>query len=226
MKAVLVRPRFDEATQYTFGFAQEILELCQQAGIEVVELAEGDAVKEKVEEELRKGADTLIFYDHGNESALIGQDEQSVIDLGNCHYLSEKEVYTLACLSAKELGVEIWRHKGKYWGYTEVVGFTTDALPEFKEASNCGFTYIFIEGAPYGDALDKAKETFDRLSSDLVLQGKIMAAIFMRENSSHLVAYNAGGPNGGNGSGCLLGLLKAPWAAVKNIFSGRKSKVC
>lgn len=226
MKAVLVRPRFDEATQYTFDFAQEILEWCQQAGIEVVELAEGEAVRAKVEEQLRKGADTLIFYDHGNESSLIGQDEQPAIDLENCHFLNEKQVYTLACLSAKELGVAIWRRGGKYWGYKEVYGFTTDALKEFKEASNCGFMYIFIEAAPYGDALDKAKETFDRLSMDLVSQGKIMAAVFMRENGANLVAYNGSGPDDQNGGGCLLGLLKLPGVWVKSLFSGRNKKVC
>jgi hypothetical protein len=226
LKAILVRPRFDDATEYTFDFAQEILDWCTQAGIEVVELTEGNAVRGKVEEELRKGADTLIFYDHGNESALIGQDEQPVIDLENCHWLAEKDVYTLACLSAKELGVEIWRRGGKFWGYKEVYGFTTDALDAFKQASNCGFMYIFIEAAPWEDALDKAKETFDQLSMDLVAEGKIMAAVFMRENGANLVAYNGSGPDDQNGEGCLLGLLKLPGAWIKNLFAGRKTKVC
>jgi hypothetical protein len=226
LKVVLVRPRFDDATEYTFDFAQQILEWCQQAGIEVAELAEGDAVREKVEEQLRKGADALIFYDHGNESALIGQDEQPAIDLENCHWLNEKEVYTLACLSAKELGVEIWRRGGKFWGYKEVYGFTTDALPEFKKASNCGFMYIFIEVAPWGDALDKAKETFDQLSTELVSEGKIMAGIFMRENGANLVAYNSGGPDDQDGGGCLLGLLKLPGAWLRNLFSRKKQKIC
>jgi hypothetical protein len=226
LKVILVRPRFDDATEYTFAFAEEILEWCRQAGIEVVELAEGEAVRDKVEEELRKGVDTLIFYDHGNETSLIGQNEQPVIDLDNCQLLSEKEVYTLACLSAKELGVKIWEQGGKYWGYTEVVGFTTDALPEFQKSFNCGYLYLFIEGASHSDALDKARQTFDELTQQLLSDGKMMAAIYMRQNRDNLVDYNAQGPNGGNGGGCLLGLLKLPGAWAKNLFTGRKQKIC
>jgi hypothetical protein len=226
LKAILVRPRFDSATEHTFDFAEDILKQCREAGIDVVELAEDEAVKSKVEEELRKGTDLLIFYDHGSEDALVGQDEQPVVDLKNCYLLAEKEVYTLACLSAKELGVEIWNQGGKYWGYTEVVGFTTDALKEFKEAFNCGFCFLFIEGNAHQAALDRAKATFDQLAMDLLSQGKIMAAVLMRQNRENLVAYNANKPEGGNGSGCLLGLLKAPVAAVKSLFSGRKQKIC
>jgi len=213
LKAILVRPNFDDATRYTFAFAEEILERCRQAEIDVVELAEGEAVKSRVEEELKKGADLFIFYDHGDEDCLVGQDGQPVIDLSNCNWLAGKDVYTLACLSAKKLGVEVWRQKGKYWGYTEVVGFTTDALPEFKRSFNCGFTYLFIERVPHGTALDKARETFDKLATALVSEGKIMAAIYMRKNRESLVAYNAEGPTSGNG-GCLLGLLKLPFQYV------------
>jgi len=218
LKALLVRPRFDDATEHTFAFAGDILEKCRQAGIEVVELAESEAVREKVEEQLRKGVDVFIFYDHGDEDALIGQDEKPVIDLSNCHFLKEKETYTLACLSAKKLGVEVWRRGGKYWGYTEVVGFTTDSLKEFQEAFNCGFCYLFLEGETHQAALDRARETFDRLAEELVSQGKIMAAIFMRQNRDSLVSYNAHGPEEGNGSGCLLALLKLPWGLLK-LFS-------
>jgi hypothetical protein len=220
LKAILVRPNFDDATKYTFSFAEDILDACRQANIEVVELAEGEAVKSRVEEELRKGADLFIFYDHGNEDCLVGQDEQPVIDLENCHWLAEKEVFTLACLSAKELGAEVWRQKGKYWGYTEVVGFTTDALEEFKEAFNSGFIFLFLEGMSYQEALEKARETFNRLASALVQEGKIIAAIYMRKNGENLVAYNGQEPDddsSGN-SGCLLGFLKAGWYMLKRGF--------
>jgi thiol-disulfide isomerase/thioredoxin len=208
-KAILVRPRFDSATEYTYAFAEDILNHCLAAGIDVVELAEGDAIREKVEEELKKGTDLLIFYNHGGEDCLVGQDEKCAIDLENCHYLSEKEVYTLACLSAKELGAKVWRQGGKYWGYTEVVGFTTDALEEFKQAFNCGFCYLFIDKLDHGQALNLAKETFNQLSLDLVSQGKVFAAVYMRQNKENLVYYNGQEPSN-DGGGCLLGLLKSP----------------
>jgi len=215
LKVILIRPRFDSATHHTFAFAGEILEWCKAAGIEVVELTESEVVRENVEGQLRKGADVFIFYDHGDEDALIGQDEKPVIDLKNCHFLKEKETYTLACLSAKKLGVEVWRRGGKYWGYTEVVGFTTDALKEFQKAFNCGFMYMFIDGASHEAALDKARETFDQLSMQLVSQGKIMAAIIMRRNKEILVSYNAHGPEEESPAGCLLAILKFPWTLLR-----------
>jgi len=213
LKVVLVRPRFDEVTPYTFDFAAEILQWCQETSIDTIELAEGEAIRARVEEELAKGVDLFIHYDHGNEDALIGQDEKAVIDLNNCHLLASKETYTLACLSAKSLGVEVWRKGGKYWGYTEVVSFTTDALAEFQQAFNCGFHYRFIEGDSHQNALKRAKEVFTDLSFMLVDDGKTLAALCMRQNRDSLVYYNGQKPE--KGKGCLLALLKLP----KLVFS-------
>lgn len=213
MKAILVRPRFDEVTPYTFDFASQILQWCQQAGISVVELAEDNAVRARVEAELAQDIDLFIHYDHGNKDALIGQDEKAVLDLKNCALLADKETYTLACLSAKSLGVEVWRKGGKYWGYKEVVSFTTDALSAFQEAFNCGFCYRFIEGDSHENALKRAKEVFTGLSFMLVDAGKTFAAICMRQNRDNLVYYNAHKPE--EKEGCLLALLKLP----KLVFS-------
>ena len=215
MKAILVRPRFDEVTPYTFAFAAEVLQWCREAGIDTIELAEGEAIRARVEEELAKGIDLFIHYDHGNETALIGQDEKAVIDLSNCDLLAMKETYTLACLSAKSLGVEVWRKEGKYWGYVEVVSFTTDALPEFQESFNCGFHYRFIEGDTHQNSLTRAKETFDRLAFQLVDDGKTFAAVCMRQNRDSLRCYNANTPEEEK-KGCLLALLKLPTKIGRN----------
>ena len=206
MKAVLVRPRFDEPTEHTYAFAEEILKWSQQRGISIIDLAEGKAVRQRVEQELTQDIDLYIHYDHGNEDALIGQDKKATVDLKNCHLLANKQTYTLACLSAKRLGVEVWRKGGRYWGYVEVVSFTTDALPEFQEAFNCGFHYRFIEGDTHENSLRRAKDTFTRLSLKLVDAGKTLAAICIRQNRDALVYYDAHGPE--EKEGCLLGLLK------------------
>jgi len=209
MKALICRPKFDSATEYTFAFADEILEWCQQAGIEVTELAEEDAVRPAVENALERfNPEIFVFYDHGDKDALIGQDGKAVIDIKNCDRLAGKEVFTLACLSAKDLGPEVWRKGGTYWGYTEVVSFATDSLPEFQEAFNCGFHYRWLEGDTRQNALTRAKETFTRLSLELVGAGNIFAAIFMRENGDNLVYLDAHKPE--EKEGCLLGLLKLP----------------
>jgi hypothetical protein len=98
-----------------------------------------------------------------------------------------------------------------------VVGFTTDALEEFKHAFNCGYCYLFIDKLDHGQALDLAKETFDQLSLDLIQQGKIFAAVYMRENKENLVCYDGHEPGDNGGGGCLLGLLKSPIALSKYL---------
>lgn len=215
MKALICRPKFDSATEYTFAFASEILQWCQQAGIEVTELAEEDAVRLAVENALERfNPDIFVFYDHGDKDALIGQDGKAAIDLKNCDRLAGKEVFTLACLSAKDLGPEVWRKGGTYWGYIDVFSFTTDSLAEFQEAGNCGFHYRFLEGDSRENALNRAKETFERLSVELVAAGNTLAAIFMRENGDNLVYLDAHKPE--EKEGCLLGLLKLPIKIWKN----------
>ncbi|GAJ16312.1 unnamed protein product, partial [marine sediment metagenome] len=56
--------------------------------------------------------------------------------LKNCDRLAGREVFTLACLSAKDLGPAVWRQGGTYWGYGDVFSFTTDGLAEFQSAAN------------------------------------------------------------------------------------------
>lgn len=208
MKAILCRPKFDEPTQHTFAFASEILQWCQQAGISVIELAEDDAVRLAVEKALQKfNPDIFVFYDHGSEDCLWGQGgDEAAIDLKNCDLLAGKEVFTLACLSAQNLGPEVWSKGGTYYGYTEIVSFTTDAIDSFRESFNCGFHYRFLEGDTRQSALSRAKETFTRLSLELVDAGKTMAAILMRMNGENLVYLDAHKPE--EKEGCLLGLLK------------------
>jgi len=224
LKAILVRPRFDSATEHTYAFAKDILEMCQKAGIEVIELAEEDAVRKLVEKSLTAGdMDIYIHYDHGDEGALIGQDEKACIDSKNCKLLANKDVYTLACLSGKSLGVDIWNQGGRFWGYIEVVSFTTDALEEFKRAFNCGFEFLFINGEEHNAALAQAKAEFDSLAVELVGKGKTIAAIFMRMNGDNMVCYNANSKPEEK-EGCLLAILKSPirlWGLGLELIRGR-----
>lgn len=217
MKAILCRPKFDEPSQHSFAFAAEILQWCRQAGIDIIELAEDDAVRPAVEKALQTfNPDIFVFYDHGSEDCLWGQGgDEAAIDLKNCDRLAGREVFTLACLSAKDLGPAVWRQGGTYWGYVDVFSFTTDSLAEFQEAANCGFKFRFIEGDTRQNSLQRAKETFTRLSLELVDAGKTFAAICMRENGDALVYFDAHKPEEEK-KGCLLALLKLPIRAFSH----------
>ena len=195
MDVLVVRPKFDEATDETFKFAEEILKWCKDAGIPTRDMAIGDATRLPVEVALVENPRIYVHYDHGSADALIGNDSQPVIDISNCQILADKEVYTLACLSAKSLGVEIWRKGGKFWGYNQIVSFTTDALEEFQQAFNSGFKLRFIEGKTHEEALEGAREVFDDLALQLVSTGNTIGAICMRANRSSLRCFNAQAPD-------------------------------
>jgi len=205
---IIVRPLFDEVTPHSYAWCQEILDWLKEKGVEFVDLGAEDATRDKVEAMLRKYPQAnFCFYDHGNADCLAAQGgKNNAIDLNNCDLLANKETYTMACLSAKVLGKEVWNKGGKYWGYTDSFAFTTDSLVEFREAANCGFHYLFIEG-DRKNALKRAKDTFSRLALELVEAGKIFAAACMRNDGDILVYYNAEKPEEGE-KGCLLAFLR------------------
>lgn len=219
MANLLVRPRFDSATEYSFAFAQEILDWCQQANIPILDLPAAEAIRAKVEAAISaEDPPIFVFYDHGNETSLIGNDQTPIVDLGNCRLLAGREVYTLACLSAKELGKVCYDLGTKFWGYVETVGFTSDAIPAFQESFNCGFRYRFLEGNSPKDTLELAKDTFTNLAYTLTNQGNIFAAAIMTANRDALRYYDGEKPEE-EPEGCLVALFKSPWVILRRIWS-------
>lgn len=178
-----VAPKFDEPTEYSYGFNRKIVAEAKKRGHTVIDLTIEDAIREKVEEALEANVDAfVIHYDHGSENALIGNDERAVIDLLNVHLLSDREVYNMNCSSAKILGVEAYKKKAvAYWGFTDVVYFTTDALPEFEESFNIGFL-LKLDGKTWSECLEKVKQRMSELVDKLVDEGKAMPAWCMRNN--------------------------------------------
>lgn len=192
MTWILVRPRFDQATEHSYRWAEQLKEWL---GGDCIDLGDNDAVRLKVEQALvtNPGA-SLAFYDHGNEISLIGQDRQPVISLPNAHLLAKREVYTLACLSAKDLGIEVWRKGGKFWGYDKEFTFTTDALEEFGEAANCGFKFRHLDKLQPKQALDAAKGRMTSLMQLLADTNRPFSAIWMRHNRDCTKYYDGEEP--------------------------------
>lgn len=135
----------------------------------------------------------LVHYDHGDTTELLGDNGDPVIDLENIELLSGREAYNMNCLSAQVLGLRAHDDYGcvAYWGYTEVVSFTTDALTEFKQALNYGF-FQRLQGDSWEDCVSKTKEVMQQLANELASSGKIIAAVAMTNNMDALVCYNGG----------------------------------
>lgn len=173
--SLVVAPRFDEATAYTFKWVQEVKEELQKQGYNVIFL--NNNVKRKDVEDIIKNQkiDLIIFYDHGNEDCLWGSSSEKVIDTNNIELFKGKEIYTLACLSAKTLGVEAWKKGIKvYIGYVDVFVFSSSEEELFKESANSGilkkirdkvswkeaYNYMIQK---FNECIDKAKEFWTKV---------------------------------------------------------------
>jgi len=193
-RLICCAPVFDEVTEITYDESRDAVKYALENRVEVIDLVKEDAVREKVEEALRKYPDALFFHaDHGSEDAVYGNDERPVVDLKNVNLLSGRECYNNNCSSAKKLGVEAWKLGAVYWGYDDVFYFTTDSLEEFKEAVNYGIKRR-VDGFSWGECLQKTKEKMTELADKLVKAGKALAASCMRYDRDHLVCYDAHPP--------------------------------
>jgi len=195
MSWLFVRPVFDDITEITYDEAQDAIDYLREKGVEVVDLAREEAIRENVKRILRERPDiNLAHYDHGSEDAIWGNDDRPVIDLKNVDLLSGRQSYNNNCSSAKKLGVEAWKLGCKaYWGYNSIFYFSTDALEEFKEAVNYGIKRR-IDGFSWKECLEKTKEKMTELADKLVAAGKALAAACMRWDRDHLNCYDAHAP--------------------------------
>jgi len=186
---LMIRPVFDEVTEITFDEAQDVLNYFEEKGIEYIDLAKDKATKENVEKVLRENPNIKIaHYDHGNETSWIGSDEKPCVSTQNVNVLKGRECYCNNCSSAKKLGVEAWKLKAIYWGYTEVFVFTTDAKEEFKQFVNHGIKRR-VDGYSRKKCLEMTKNLANKLIDKLVKAGKGLAASCLRWDRDHLVCY-------------------------------------
>jgi len=193
--ALVIAPRFDNATEYSYDWSREAVEILKHGGYTVIDMGGGTVRRRDVEEKIRN-ADMVVFYNHGTEDALWGSRDEPVIDTLNAMLLSGRECYTMACLSAKKLGVEAYKLGCKaYWGYCEPFSFTTDAADVFKKFANEGLRLRIIEKVSWKTALEKTRQLGQELSEKLLDEGKMVASICMKMNAENLRCYNGEPPS-------------------------------
>ena len=193
--AIIVAPRFDEATSYTFEWSREIKSLFEHSGYAVIDISGRPVSRSEVEEILKRNPNSLyIHYGHGNEDCHYGSANEKIVDLKNVNILSNHEVYCVNCLSAKKLGVEAYKNGAiAYWGYIENFVFTTDALDEFRMFANAGLKF-WLEGNEWEKCLKLTKELANELYQKLIESGKYIAAVFLRLDADALRCYTANNP--------------------------------
>jgi hypothetical protein len=193
MKALVVAPKFDDATEYSYEWSREVVDWLKTATYDVVDIGGREVGRQEVETELQKGVELYVHYDHGNEDCHWGSRTTKVVDLENDHLLAGKEVYCMNCLSASRLGRDAVKNKGcvAYYGYTDVFAFSTDALDDFKTFANAGLKYRLL-GYSWQQVVSMVKQLADVLVEKLYKAGKFIAASAMQHDADVLVCWEPG----------------------------------
>jgi len=118
--------------------------------------------------------ESLIFYDHGGEDCLYDFKKNKLFTLKDAPLLATRPyVYTMACLSAKKLGKEVYKYGGTYWGAVEAIGFTTTGEEKFGEALSYGIVLrlqnpllswndiILAVKGKFNEIIEKSEDAFD-----------------------------------------------------------------
>ena len=190
---IMVRPRFDAVTQDTFDEAADVLAYMHARRVPVIDLADADAVRERVEAALRDHPDAdVCHYDHGDATSWIGDDERACVDLETAHLLRGRAAYAQNCSSAKQLGVAAWNAGCEaYFGYTDLFIYTSDAKTEFKRFANEGIQRR-VDGLAWTRCLETTRNLATELIDVLVKTGRAMAAVAMRWDRDHLHCWGDG----------------------------------
>jgi hypothetical protein len=187
---LVICPRFDEATEYSYMWAQEIVETLQNLKIPCTVLAETDAVKANVEKVLKENTKiNVIHYDHGSEDAIYGNDAQPVIDLTNNKLLANRECFNMNCLSAKTLGADSYlRYATTYWGSIKEITFTTTALEAFQKALNYPILMRLNGETDWNTILDATLENDAKIVTELIENNQVLeAAVLLTDSNSRRV---------------------------------------
>jgi hypothetical protein len=193
---------FDSPTGYSFEWSREIKSLLEEKGYTVIDISGRPLSRAEVEKALTENPNALfVFYNHGNEDCLWASETEKAVDEGNVQLLASRECFTMACLSAKQLGVQAYKVGClAYWGYVEVFSFSTEALDEFREFANSGLKFR-LEGKTWEESLQLAKELADELCQKLVEAGKYIASVLLKQDADALRCYT---PNNPPTSSCTL----------------------
>ena len=135
--ALLVRTRLssiDDSTQISYLWAQAVKRRFEENNWRVIDVAIADAVRANVEEHLQSsGSIVFLFYGHGEEDRMIGQDGNALIDLDSRHLLKGQRVHAVACWTAEVLGRESKDVVRYYLGYERQIFIGAETYAPYLE---------------------------------------------------------------------------------------------
>lgn len=161
-KLLVFAPRFDTATEYSYAWAEDFInKIKDDPSVDYESLLGSSATRDNFNSKMPY-KDVLVFFDHGNKNCLFAQNAKRLIYRGNIGCLAGKKAFTMACLSALELGALAY-HTGctEYWGAVESIGFTLVDADLFGEVFVDGAYERYIEEKPITEVYDNMINHFD-----------------------------------------------------------------
>ncbi|MCK5416048.1 hypothetical protein KAI92_01320 [Candidatus Parcubacteria bacterium] len=170
---IITRPEHDLTTKYISLWAEEIIKLADEKGIEVVDLKRNKAINREFVGRVKKLNPKVIFVNgHGNDICVAGHNNKPLIEKNvNHEILKGKITYALSCRSGKILGREVLQYReSAYIGYKDDFIIIMDKNYSFKpledpkaklfmEASN-QIMISLLKGHNVGEASKKSKGKF------------------------------------------------------------------
>lgn len=209
MRMIITRPEHDVTTRYLSSWAEEVIVLAREKGVDSIDLRRDKASREELEGRIKKVAPEILFLNgHGHEDRVAGHDNQILVQLGDNHaILKDKITYALSCDSAKGLGAEVVKDGvATYIGYVDEFIFMVDSqyitkplqdqkANPFRNASNQVMKALF-KGHSAQEASARSKQSFrnhyTRFSSSKSDPDSLQMAQFLWWNMRHQVCLGNG----------------------------------
>jgi len=173
MKLIIVRPNYEITTRYLFAWAEEVIKLAKEKGVEVFDLAKDKANKNELVSRIKKIQPELVFLNgHGKDDCVFGQNDKVLIKANENHKVLNKLItYALSCSVAKVLGKKIAQAPKTFFiGYKDKFIFVIDAkyiskpkedpkAKPFMQSSNQAMISL-LKGHTPKEASKRSKEKF------------------------------------------------------------------
>lgn len=171
-KILITRPEHDPGTRYLSFFTKAVFEEAKKKGFDVIDLHREKAEKKELEGRINKTNPSLIIFNgHGNENAVTGHDNKSLVEKGkNEKLLKKRIIYAVSCDSARGLGSSCADENTAYIGYKKSFIFNLDRrylnrplddkrAKKFLNASN-QVPLSLLKGHTAKESSQRSKEAF------------------------------------------------------------------
>lgn len=182
MLLLLTRPRYDLPTHYLFYWAGLLIVEAEKRGVKIIDLDKEKARKGKLHSYLSKQpVDVVILNGHGSPEAVVGQQDEIILSIGNgTDLLKNKAMFVRACDAGTILGKEVMKMGAKgFIGYIQPFMFPIDkdyfnkpledelAGPVLECSNQVGLSLIKSRSVAeaQNDSLNKYAEAIDKYSA-------------------------------------------------------------